>query len=107
VPASSFGVPKLRCSRRYFGSLVYVSLGVDESLRDAVWVGGGMGVGSSLVIARGSPAVFANARVTPRAGMFFEACAIPGMLASCPLRPLRLACDSLTRFRRSFPSDPL
>jgi hypothetical protein len=38
--ASSSPEYRGRCSRRYLGSLVYLGLGVDESLRDVVWVGG-------------------------------------------------------------------
>src|SRR5579871_1254577 len=51
-PASNFGVPKLRRSRWWRECLGCSGLGVEGSQRDAVWLGGGSGEGSSLYVGR-------------------------------------------------------
>ena len=86
---------------------MYWGLGVVESLRDAVWVDGGMGVESSLQFARVPPAVCAIASVTPRAGASPQSMGVssvarvmPLAIAALGLRPADVI-RKIVSFRRS------
>ncbi len=71
-----------------------------------VSVDGGMSIWCSLEVRRVLPAVFAIARVTPRAGRFQKLEECPFLPASWPLRSLRLAGGTLVGCAISVSSRP-